>query len=1236
MNNKKEVLIDKKIRPHLDEIAERLWTTPSHAAIMVGSGFSKNANIEFPDWEKLGDLFFEKIHGRKPDKDKNEDRYLNPLKLAEEVDAGFGRPVLNKLLNTNIPDNSSNPSPLHIKLLELPWSDVFTTNYDTLLERACDSVSKQKYDIVINKLDLIYSEKPRIIKLHGSFPLKRPIITEEDYRTYPKKFAPFVNTVQQSLLENTLCLVGFSGDDPNFLQWIGWIRDNLGNENSHKIYLVGIYDLSDTQKNLLEKRNIIFINLNKCPGVEGDHYKALERFFDYLLSRKKDDNRLDWPENVTNWSPNNNKEKIVNLEKIGDEWKQFRIRYPDWIIVPEDRREILWEATYKWIDYVKIIDDLPNQIDLKFIFELNWRLEHCLCPIPNSLSNLIEKVLNKYWPFKELAPEQAVILKSCEKYKDFDWKKVQKMWLHLSLSILRFYREEGIINKWDDTYKKINKLSTYLSADERAFLYYEQTLNALFRLDIQKAKSIIDSWPINYSIPFWETKRAGLLAELGYTEKAEKILENSLKKIRKKLNLKPVTNDYSLVSMESTTMLLVQYIKNANAFKNRQFMRQKETQNEFNKRWVTLKQYKCDPWDDIKLFQKELERSPIEKSNISLKRSFDIGSTTQTFRMYSWNQETLISYQFLRFFEESGFPFKIPGSSLGKKSAEGTLIRLAEFAPYWSMATLIRIGDIKAIDRLFNRQALINYNISEIDSLIEKYLNALEKNEPEMSNDNSLITENFGDLIAQIIPEILSRLCSKCSNDKKLLLLDFIRKVYGSAHKNSYRKIFNLVRRLIKTFSLKQQYKIIPKLLEIPYPENTNRITIEEYKNPFLLIDFKKEAIYSKKKLNLNSDKINSLFDLASSESKMKRSWGLMTLIKLYELDLLKKDQEKKLGNILWSKTNNNGFPANTDLYNFVFLKLPHPDKINPYQLFKKYIDSLSFPAQKNGKMRVAITSGNIPAYYEIIGANQYIDWSEKEIMTLLDKLINWWNSDKNYLIESISSSIPFVSTEFEKRFSRLIDIFVKVVLLNLKIESIDKKNQKEIKELISEMNEYGLSTLRVQAAGLHILQLDEDLFIKKINDALVSNDHIKVTDGLQAILIMRKFGSKIKRKNVKKLLISLGHKIRWRHNVGINESLKIARLIVKKYPKNLSGEFEHSCLNGLGQLVIETDLQQRINSLEFDKRLQIRLNAASFAFQLYNFYKQKELEIPNEVLKWKEICSDPEEFAEIKVQWKV
>ena len=114
--------------------------------------------------------------------------------MAHEIEAAFGRPALNQMLREAIPDLQHEPSLLHVKLLDLPWSDVFTTNYDTLLERACRSIISQRYDVVVNPEDLGHSKRPRIVKLHGSLPSERPfIVTDEDYRRYPHDFAPFVN-----------------------------------------------------------------------------------------------------------------------------------------------------------------------------------------------------------------------------------------------------------------------------------------------------------------------------------------------------------------------------------------------------------------------------------------------------------------------------------------------------------------------------------------------------------------------------------------------------------------------------------------------------------------------------------------------------------------------------------------------------------------------------------------------------------------------------------------------------------------------------------------------------------------------------------------------------------------------------------------------------------------------------------------------------------------------------------
>ena len=215
---------------HLLRLRADLWKTPAYgqAAVMVGSGFSLNAEPvpgerrTFPLWRHLAEYMFDQLYPGDPtDAARSRQRIqavagLGGMTLASEYEAAFGRQALDQFVIENIPDDRYVPGELHRLLLELPWSDVFTTNYDTLLERTI--INERYYQIILTAEDLPGSAHPRIVKLHGSFPSQRPfILTNEDYRTYPRRFAPFVNTVQQALMENTLVMIGFSGDDPNFL-----------------------------------------------------------------------------------------------------------------------------------------------------------------------------------------------------------------------------------------------------------------------------------------------------------------------------------------------------------------------------------------------------------------------------------------------------------------------------------------------------------------------------------------------------------------------------------------------------------------------------------------------------------------------------------------------------------------------------------------------------------------------------------------------------------------------------------------------------------------------------------------------------------------------------------------------------------------------------------------------------------------------------------------------------------
>jgi hypothetical protein len=222
------------------------------------------------------------------------------LRLAEEFTAAFGRPALDDLVLQTIPDAEFAPGPLHRLLVDLPWADVLTTNYDTLLERAAAGAVGLRHSVVRTQEEISAAARPRIIKLHGSFPSTRPfILTEEDFRTYPRRFAPFVNLAQQVIMENVLCLIGFSGDDPNFLYWTGWVRDHLG-PYTPKVYLCGLLNLSDSQRLVLHGRNVTPVDFtplfpaDQCPDAGLRHRRALEWFL-LSLRNGRPYEVLQWP-----------------------------------------------------------------------------------------------------------------------------------------------------------------------------------------------------------------------------------------------------------------------------------------------------------------------------------------------------------------------------------------------------------------------------------------------------------------------------------------------------------------------------------------------------------------------------------------------------------------------------------------------------------------------------------------------------------------------------------------------------------------------------------------------------------------------------------------------------------------------------------------------------------------------------------------------------------------------------
>ena len=1234
------------LRPSLDTIADRLLS--GHAAVMVGAGFSRNAARHgsgpgFPNWSDLGDRFYERLHGRKPEHDRH---YLQVPTLAHEIEAAFGRPALNQMLRDAIPDLQHEPSSLHVKLLDLPWSDVFTTNYDTLLERACRSVISQRYDIVGKPEDLGHSKRPRIVKLHGSLPSDRPfIVTDEDYRRYPHDFAPFVNTVRQALLENTLCLIGFSGDDPNFLQWSGWIHDNLGHENSPKMYLIGSLSLSHSQKTLLERRNIIPVDLSPCPGVDGDHHRALEQFLEYLQSRRAADNRLDWPsfgEDEATTGDANDPAKLVEI------WRRQRRRYPGWVILPQDCRPALWLRTRDWIHKLPERDALSGFLDLEFSFELTWRMERCLCPLFDNQAEFLEATLDRYWPEDdsstsfELPPVDANDTSKPTLSRD----AARDMCHYLRLVLMRYYREDGLTDKWADACDKMQAVVTTLSPEHAARLYYEQALFALFALNLQELKTRLDDWPSNDAQPFWAARKAGLLAEIGQVDEAQRILEHSLGTIRTKLNLTPTKTDYALVSQESVVMFMLQAVRQRWLFTSKDPAPNSRQRREFRERWHTLRQYKCDPWHDLELFAHMLGRSPVTKLRVTETPKFDIGRVVRTSHFGHSDEEALTAYNFLRFCEDAGVPFRIPGLDIAKKSAAGTLARVAKYSSYWALVTLVRIGDKNTVDEIFDRASLAQMGTPSVDNLVDRYLDSLRVAFPDIETRDRHWDGNFGTLLAEIVPEILSRLCCKCSRTAKHKIVDVLLEIYQSEYRWKFRGVRNLIERLLTAFSVDERIAVIPKLLQFPVLTDRRGMEEQEFLNPFDFVDLSSKLTGNRPAIPETT--LDVFFDKASSNDPAARKWAVTTLGTLYDLDFLDAVQSKQFGHLLWNRTDEDGMPSGTDYYRHTFLELPHPVDIDPVTLFMQYVRGAQFPTHRSdGSIRIGSTS-RVALCSEIV-ASKDVPWSDEEVRSVMRRLVEWWDADKTHLKMKSMERFPLfpsIADEIKKPLWELVNTLTTMVAR--RSDSIDASVRDTLKRVVEELSEYGLPALRLEVACVSLFPECRDRILSRIEYEMTSTSNDVVVDALSAIhvaadrVVTDTEEGDSDKGDLMRLLRSAGTMVRWRRDAAVSTTVGMIENVVKNHPWIFDDDIECSVLLGLHRLVGDTvisgygdtRIQGKEGRHEVSTKLHIRREAARLAYSLFEHYRQRGEDVPQAVAAWEQICGSADEFAEIRNQW--
>jgi len=506
----------------IQQVAMALWRR--RATAFVGAGFSRNAERASPHtpwpplWTDLQEAMTARLYGT--------ERKLvpsDPLKLAEEFRALFGQAALDDFVRDQVPDIVWTPGAAHRRLLELPWSDVLSTNYDTLLERTSLQIDGIRYEPVRLETDLAHARAPRIVKLHGSIGASEHfILAEEDYRTYPARHAAFVNFARQSFIENELCLLGFSGDDPNFLQWSGWVRDHLGS-STRRIYLVGLLDLSAAKRKYLELRNIAPIDL--APLVDGHdpgerHARAAMLFLDYLHAARPKP-AYDWePTALPNSMSGDDFRRVRTDPAFAAEiyrrelplWQRDRQTYPGWLICPKT----LWH----WVSGIHEapmptpanLSTLPDAERARVAFEYVWRQHTGLNRLHPVVADLAETFTHTE--------------------RDCDLTKAEQMTLALVLADHARAADDGVAFE-----RLIGRVEAFAAdgSDLRAGTAYQRALTARDSRDLAAVETLLPQ--IQGLDPVWGLRRAALWCDLGELERAEEEVTDTLADLRQRQRL---------------------------------------------------------------------------------------------------------------------------------------------------------------------------------------------------------------------------------------------------------------------------------------------------------------------------------------------------------------------------------------------------------------------------------------------------------------------------------------------------------------------------------------------------------------------------------------------------------------------------------------------------------------------------------------------------------------------------
>ena len=1054
----------------LRQVRNALWKIGEvhGAAVMVGAGFSRFADRAAdttplaPLWTDFQKVMLAELYPKREGPSE-------PLALAEEYQAALGPSALENLIRRWVRDDEWTPGGIHHRMLSLPWSDVLTTNWDTLLERSADCNPNLSYDIVRIPSDIARTRSPRIVKLHGSLQSPGPLIfTREDFRTYSNKFASFVNLARQVLLENELCLIGFSGDDPNFLEWSGWVRDQLG-DSARPIRLIGNLNLSPSRRRFLEGRNITPIDLAPlaagCAEEDGQH-RAIESLLTYLEQGKSP--KAIWhlsPEDESVKSPPDSDSRLTRLTEI---WKQDREAHPGWLVTPSLLRERIRGESTKFINLLQSdLGKASTAVRASILYEAVWRWETAFWSPPVFLEDAISNMATN--DDDSLLPLRRRIL--------------------LRASIVRAARRKRDWVSFDQHIQFLDRLNVP-AADVEAL--YERCLKARDDLDYEFVIAHVEG--ITGHDPIWLLRRAALTAEVADSRTAAMLIHEAHREIQKRRAQD--RRSIWLLSREAWTSWLMRCSRFA----------LKEPLFDDQPDWpLDYKAADTDPWDELQRLDGTIADTKREQRDASRDRQpqFDAGVYRAPGIRFSGGTVASPYNELVRLAEHVGIPIKLGMCDILGSRFTQTVQASEDDSPVgiWAAIHVVAASGLKLIDDRFSRVAMARLPSAITSDIAERVRGTIEsgKNRLAIIRDDGL-TGRHGHLADRIcnLTELLSRFSMRLQGDAALDLFRFgvsMANDTDAKHWRHFESLENLLRRSLQALEPERRGEAALDVLNLPLLCE-KEVLGREFHWAAVFDALGQDTWRTREQTDEWASRIAALIKVIADDSNAtSRRDATYRLFKLFEASALTDSEISALGDVLWRHTGNDGFPVDTNLLPHVFLELPSPDPDAPRRAF----DAAVVKKLAQGSFNEDLLQGLAGASYSLQEEHKPYMLDREDALCILDHALQW---------QRRTAAGPLMLSDFNREDDRIADLIGRglafTVLPSLSPSVIGGDR---IRALMDRASDGSLPALLMALPAL--VRLDETIADKvtlAVQKGLISQQSHVVTAALNAVWWFERF----------------------------------------------------------------------------------------------------------------------------------